>query len=668
MQRKILKPIALILTLVLCLCLFPACQKNDPLAQNGITSILFEKNKKRAVATVTLDARTLEAHTGEVASLYELLPGENTADLAGREPIAVSGVKGTMTFGFPLETQEHTRLYSTFVVGFEDGSFLSVNGKRIENPQALADNTQSFLWSASPKGLVSDNVDHAAALGAMHTMLELSLTDLSDGSDSFRFGTVDYTYRADTVAALDRSVLSATNAGLQVSLKLQLDCTLSVAHVTALLDLLTSRYAGGERGLVSAIFLEVDKDTSPADAAELCRVANQALRFRVANGRVYIVSNADTLTDAQVFFSDVQHALALSGAPEWGAAVKPQIDLAAIGTDTENADLLTPQKLALLSSYLFSSPANGRASYFAVTDLALSAEDEDVQAASLAYTYRACVAAKAGLIFYASHMNDAYGLCSSAGVERRAADVFATVDTGLSSDDQLLCSTLLGDAWTSLPATKETRRVSVGAAVLGTGGFAEIPLFDFTTAETYGFTGVESATQPISRNSAYFRCPVLYTWLKPSQSTAAGIRKTMENGAALDRAMSISVNLLTQAPNATACTARLRLDGYATDGTLLTHLSELAIENGSWQTVTFQISEFVAAADLSAPCTLTLTVEPDETVDEEYVLWVRYMDVRAPQQGIDRVFSIALIVGGVLIGFLGVFIIYHKTGNKRRKK
>lgn len=666
MQRNIFKAAALILTLACCLCLFPACQKNDPLAQNGIASILLEKNKTRAVATVTLDARTLQAHTGEVASLYELLPGENTADLAGREPIAVSGVKATMKFGFLLESENHTRLYSTFVVGFEDGTFLSANGKRIENPHVLADNTQAFPWVSSPKGLAPDNADLAAELGAMHAMYKLSLAEVTDGSDVFSFGTTDYSYSAAVVAALDQRILAATNAGLQVSLTLKLDSTPSAAHITAILDLLASRYAGGEYGLLSALFLEGGEDTSAADAASLCLLANQALRSRVSNGRVYIVSSADTLTEAQVFFSDVQHALAACGAPEWGAAVKTHFDLSTEATD-ESSDTLTPENLSPLSSYLFSSAANGRAAYFAVTDLAFSAEDEDEQAAALAYTYRAASAAKAGLIFYASDTDETCGLYTSTGEARRAATVFASLDTGLSAEDQLLCTTLLGDRWTNLAATKATRGISTGAASLGTGGFAEQPLFDFTTAETYGFAGIESTAQPISRNSAYFRCPVLYTWLKPSQN-AAGVRKTMENGTALKDAMSISVNLLTQAPDTETCTARLRLDGYATDGTLLTHLSEIEIQNGSWQTVTFQISAFVANADLSKPCTLSLTVEPAQQADEEYVLWVRYMDVRTPEPVLGGLLPIVLIVGGILLGFLGVFIIYHKTGSNQRRK
>ena len=671
MFKNLIRPLALILCLSFCLFLFPACQKADPLAQNGIVSLLVNAKTETVTATVTVNAKTLEAHKGETLALYELLPGETASAACEREPIATKKIGAKVSFQFDLQSGDASRLYSTFVVRLEDGSFLSQTGRRIENPQALANDTAPFAWNSNPKGLNAQNVDDAVSLGAMHTMYELSFsTFLGDRADSFSFLGAPYSYSEAALAGLDRRIRAASDAGMQISLTVTPDEMPSLLHAAAYLDFLAARYAGGAHGTVSAFFLATETFHTASDAASVALLANQALRSRVASGRVYVLSPSDTLAGSKAFFTDLQTAIAQRGSFEWGAAVAPVCTDAAWTLPMTVDTPLGVSTLEDLSTYLFSAPRAGRASYFAVTGLRFPATDPAMQAASLAYAYRASVQAKAGLIFYASQQNDLFGLSAAAGDRRPAASIFASLDTGLSTEQDAAVSELAGDAWKALSKGSPTRILKKGPASMGNSGHAEETLFDFSAGDTLGFTGVGSVTNPEIRKSAALSLPVLYTWLEPTVGNEAGVRRILSDGASLKGAMSLSVKMLSQAPEASNCRVCLSLLGTAQNGATLSYVSERTVPNGSWQTVTFQISNFVSAADLSAPCVLSVTCEPDVETDEEYVLWVRGINARYPENGSHTVLPTLLISLGAVLGFAGILVLYRHTQKSafRRKR
>ena len=669
MFKKTIRPLAWILCLSFCLCLLPACGKADPLAQNGIASLRVNPDTGTVTATVTVNAKTLEAHPGEKIALYERLPGESLSACTEREPLATKKIAGSCTLQFDLQKEEHSRLYSTFVVQLEDGSFLSQTGRRIENPQDLAAHTAPFAWNSNPKGLFAEHVDHAVSLGAMHTVYELSFsTFFGDGSDAFSFLGSTYAYSARALSGLDRRIRAASDAGMQVSLTLIPDELPSMLHAAACLDFLAARYAGGEYGTVSAFFLRTDSFATASDAASLTLLANQALRSRISSGRIYVLSPSDTLAGSKAFFTDLQAAIAQQGSYEWGAAVAPVCtDAAWISPQTADAPL-TVSSLQALSTYLFSAPRAGRASYFAVTSLAFPAADPALQAASLAYAYRASVLAKANLIFYSAQLNDTFGLCAANGESRQAAAVFAALDTGLSAEQESAVSALAGSAWTSLSAPTPSRTVKKGSSSMGSSGYAEEILFDFSKGNTLGFTGIGNVTEPKIHDSAALSLPVLYTWLEPAIGNEAGVRTVLDSGSSLEGATSLSVGLLTQAPEVSACRVRLSLLGTAKNGTVLSYTSERDVSNGSWQTVTFQIGTFVSEADLSAPCILSLTCEPDVETNEEYVLWVRGINARYPEDGSHTLLPVILISLGAILGFVGILVLYRQTQKARRKR
>lgn len=671
MTKRTLRLLAALLCLASLICLLPACEKKaGVLAQNGISSLFLNAKTKTVTATVTVSEKILEEHAGEVLQLYEVLPGGTLISCKANPPIAQKKISPTTSITFNLFDGQRSRMYSSFVVAFEDGSFLSEQPKRIQNPQAMANKKYSFTWAGAGKGLYADDVNNAASLGAMHVMYELSLAKLAGGSDTFSFGGKTYRYSKSALTELDKRIKAASDAGLQVSLTLIPDYIPAAIQAAAYFDLLASHYTGDVCGTVSAFFIGASPDLNASKAAQLAALANYALLSRVSNGRVYIVCDKTTLSEAKAFFADVKDAIERNGAFEWGAAVSP------VQTDepwqapavSELGEIpLTVSALSSLSTYLFSAGKSGQASHFAVTSLSYSAEDPDAQAAALAYSYRASLAANADLVFYAAHLEDTCGLYTADGSPRRAAEIFQTVDAKLSEENQALVTAHAGAAWESL-SSKATHLIHKGSATLGSSGYTDEVWFDFSSGDTLGFEGIGSLTDPECRNSAALGTKVLYTWMEPSIGNEAGVRKLLLQGEELRGTMSLTVKLLTQVPDVESCRIRLQLRGLSTRGTLLTHISEITLANGSWQTATFQISDFVAGVDFSEPCILSLTCEPDVPTDAEYVFWLHSIQARRPGESSSQSLPVLLILGGALLGFLGVFIIHFQMQRSPRPK
>lgn len=654
----------LLLTLLLLIGTLSGCQKSaDPMAKSGFRELTIDE-KGRVNATVALDLLTVQAHAGETVGLYELAPDEDISAISSRDPLDETDVASTLEFRFPLEENGKTRLYSSFVVAFADGTLLSTEGYYIQNPQSLAVDTRAFPWASSPKGLSVDDADDAFSLGAMHAMYEVSLLDLIGGNDSFTFGGVTYPISNNTLTQLDTQILRADALGMQVSLTLRVDTDTTHTAYTALIDHLISRYTKDGHCAITAIFLSVSDATN---AAAFCRTTALALRSRMANGRVYVSPTATTLDDTKVFFSTLQAQLLTGGELQWGAAISPACSSVEAATDAVLEDTaLTVSSLSDLSSFLRTTQA-GAPSWLAVCDLTFDASDEDGQAASFAHAYRQSVQAKADLVFYGSHVNDNTGLRNQNGEARRILSLFSDIDTGLSATDRRLCEELI-DGWETDTKDLNSRLSVTGVANAGTIGLEETPLFDFTTGETYGFVGIGTMDEPQSNHSVTWDAPVLFTWIEPLLGERGGVAKRLETGSALKNASATSIRLLCQVPEATTCTAHLRLEGTTAEGERLTYESEVAIENGVWQTVTFQIGNFTADADLSHPVVLSLTTSSDSEADEPYVLWINRFEVRQPSQsGIYTYLTSILIVGCLVIGFLAVFLIYRKTRSRRSR-
>ncbi len=662
-QKGMKKFACLLLSLLFLTTALTACEKPvDPMAKSGFRELLIDE-KGNVNAVVSLDLTTVQAHDGETVSLYEIAPDEDLSAVTSREPLDEVKVSSTLKFRFPLKTDGKTRLYSSFAVVFEDGSPLSTDAFYIQNPEALAIDTRAFPWAGSPKGLNVDDPSDAVSIGTMHAMYEVSLLELTNGIDTFSFQGGTYPISYNTLTQLEAKILRADELGMQTSLTLCMDTAITQTAYTALIDLIVSRYTKDGHCALTAIFLQVPDATN---IATLCRTTAIALRSRMSEGRVFIAPQTTTIDDTKVFFSTVQAQLLAGGAMQWGAAVSPQCDPEA--ATTEENGILTVSALSDISSFLHSSKT-GAPSWFSVCDISYNAESTDRQAASFAHAYRKAVQANADLIFYGSQTGTPTGLRDENGEGRRILSVFSSIDTGLSADDRRLCESLLPD-WNSNTTDLVSRLTVGGVANAGTIGLEEAPLFDFTEGAIHGFVGIGASDAPVSNHSAAWNAPVLFTWVEPAFGDRGGVSKVLSDAALLRGATSTSIGLLCQIPDASSCTAHLTLEGTTAEGERLTYESSVEIQNGTWQSVTFQIGNFTADADLSKPVVLTLTTSSDNhETDEPYALWVKSMNVRrSTESGLHAYLPIIVIAASLAVGFLATFLIYRKTGVRRIRR
>jgi len=655
-MKKIRQLLSVILILILCLSAMASCRSRDPLAKTEIASLRID-DKDRVNAQITLDVREEEAHKGEGLCVYEALPGESASDALRREPLDEAKVGPELKFRFPLYDEDgRSRLFSSFFVAYKNGALLFEEGFYIENPQILAKNTTPFEWENSPKAILNPDANDAASLSVAHAVYEVKLSELLFGSGSFEYGGESYSVSDEVLAVLDKQVKEATDAGMQVSLTVTPDVALSEKATIAVTDMLAARYAGEDKGLITAIFLRtVRVDEMPT----LCRLTALALRSHVANGRVYVIAPAMGLGETQSFFENLRLAFAASGEISWGAAVSPQARGLAPWEDTEK-DSLSASNLSHLSTHLYSSPDKGRISYFALCDVAYSAEDEERQAACFAYTYFSAVAANAGIVVYRDHLNEETGIRGANGESRRILSVMKDIDSGLSAADRRTCESVAGKAWGNLKSVEPSRIFVSGTASPGTMGLAEEPLFDFSQGETVGFVGAGAIGAPESRHSAAWDQPALYTWLDPAYYGESGVRKVMSGEELLGDTTSLSIRLLTQIPASEECRVSLRLEGTTPEGQHLTYENDVEISAGKWQTVTFGISAFSAELDHSKPCVMTLSAEPISQTDQDYTLWIRDVNVRRPERDMGGLWAIVIVLSCVTVGFLIVFLLYRR--------
>ncbi len=663
-RRTMVRAVCLILCLASCMLVAPSCKRSDSdlLANNAFVSLTPDGDKLEAV--VTANNRILDQRKNEKLYLYELLPGEDLATALTREPVSEKKLSSRMEFSFSLMDGERSRIYSSFVAAFSDGTALLPDGYFTDTPSLAAADKSPFLWGNSPKGLCSTNVEEALDFGVMHTMYELRLSELIGGGDGFVFCDVSYPYSGAVLSALDVDIFAAAEAGMQVSLMLIPDAVLSDAAAAAMCELLCARY----EGKLSALIIGDAEGRTPQYAARLIRYGNLALRSRMANARIYLLSPTGSVDSAKTFYSDTVIALTPGGIPAWNAML-------ALSLGDEQT--LTPANITDVSDYALNEIGTGRAERVAVYLPKFSSKKPDFQAAQLAYAYRLALTAGVGLIYYPSTRDDNTGLFSSAGERRVAADIFQTLDTGLSEElDMLCCEELMNsednvrriDYWNMLQTPGLiSRELVTGNAHVGTVGFPEDPLFDFTTGELLGFTGAGSHLPPESKQSEHWKKPVLYTWLNPANEYPTGVRKLLGTSEELSGASSLSVHLLTQA-NAQNVTARLCMEGTSTEGKRLSYEASVVISDGQWQVVTFQISSFVASLDPTKPCTLTLTAEPDTESEKPFGFWVRGIDIRRPEDAKPSSALLGIILGGVSLTFALVFSVYIVTVKRQRKQ
>ncbi len=645
------------LAALLCLVLLlVACSaSSDPLATSSFRSVTVN-SKGNVTAEVTLDVREVQAHTGEDARLYELLPGEELSVLTGRAPLDEVRVGSRMEFEFELTDGERTRLYSAFAVGFEDGSFLPVT-RGVDDASALAGAGGRYLWETDPKGMLLGDPDAAVLLGTGHGLMEVSLAALCDGEGfSLSFGGEEYTLSERAVTALDRRIASAVTSGMQISLSVTPSPEHSLSETVALLDFLAERYAASGLESVSALYLKGD-GLAPSEAAELLRVARLALLSRHAGGRVYLSIEPESLATAKSFFAEVSLRLSSYESLTWHAAVAPTLAKDA----PEGA--LTPEQLSALTAFLREQPLPPVG--LAVTGLSYSREDPDAQAVDYLYDYALAKAAGASPIF-SDTTGEENGYLAEDGTSLPLEEAIRTVNTGLAPSLLYLCRVTDPEVYAAVSLLSPTRHLQGGGAVTGGGTAVGTLLFDFSEGDTLGFSGVGAVQAPVTNTSAAFGTPVLYTWLDPTRGDV-GVRKLLPNGKTLAGVSQLSVELLAQYATVGDADYTLTLLGTDKQGAPLSYTATVKAASGKWTTLTFQVSLFAEEVDSTLPCVVTLTVACKDA-KEPFVFWIHAFRTLSPGIGWELILPIAVIPVALGATALLIWLCYRRAAEQKSRR
>jgi hypothetical protein len=328
--------------------------------------------------------------------------------------------------------------------------------------------------------------------------------------------------------------------------------------------------------------------------------------------------------------------------------------------------VFTPDKLKQVSDFLMISDSMAHADWLAVCGADYRTLDADRQAASFAYLYRVAVESGAGLVFWDKQFDDDCGLYDVEGEARPIASVFESVDRGLGDPELALCKSLVGDAWDRLRGSFTSRTAVSGIANLGTAGLEEEVLFDFSDGDTHGFFALSSPADAKTQHSAAFSQPVLYSWVDPDGAAKSGVRRFFDRAESLKDVTTLSVRLLTQAPDVQECRIVLSLEGQREGGERISYTGKITLANNSWKTVTFQIAAFTTGLDAEAPCVLSLTAEPcadgnEDAAKTPFVVWVRDLYVRYPSSGIENLVPIIIVPTVALLMFAVIFLVYRRT-------
>ena len=208
----------------------------------------------------------------------------------------------------------------------------------------------------------------------------------------------------------------------------------------------------------------------------------------------------------------------------------------------------------------------------------------------------------------------------------------------------------------------EKNILSTGSVGVGVG--SKTTLVDFTASDLCGFEVLGSMASPTFTQSGAWGTPVLYAWIDSTEAET-GICGTLSS-ASLVGAETLSVQLLAQYTKTQNYEVALLLEGTDKNGAPLSLFASASVSAASWQTVTFDISEFANEVNTEAPTTVKLlTSSPSE--DEQFVLWVHSLYVSQLESFPEFILPIGSALVGFVFGFSFYFIIYRATCKKNRR-
>ena len=267
-----IRRVALLMAILLMLPALFACSKKQDLPEGKPQLTVDDQGKLTYL--IKLSAKDEQAHTGQKAYLYELLPGETVGDLNGKSAMLQNDVSNRIRFVFSMKDENGTdKRCNRYVVVFSDGSVLG-EPVSLSNPEALASNTDPYPLSNGIKGLGGGNEALGRALHATHSLISLSAADLTTGDTPLYWNGEEFLMNQSILTATDGQVEDAHKEGMQISLELTLDSNIPVVRSTALINLLLGRYEGKITGLIlkETTPQKPEDDTYPSSVKKMASI------------------------------------------------------------------------------------------------------------------------------------------------------------------------------------------------------------------------------------------------------------------------------------------------------------------------------------------------------------------------------------------------------------
>ena len=656
--------LALLLAAMVCLPALVSCKKESLLAGEPMLEI---DEKGKMTYSILLDAATLQAHAGQTAYLYELLPGETVYDINHKSSMKRSKVTSKIKFSFDVSDENGAdRRCNSYLLTFSDGTIFK-EPITLSNPEEMATNTKEFPRANTIKGLNAYDEDLASTLHSAHTLIQISTDDLLAGDTTASWNGTALSLGGEMMAQTDARVLAASKADMQISIELVIGADATVSQVSTLINILLERYSSKERGEVTALIL---RETEIADAEEeayaasisrmaaLMRVARLAMVSRVEKGQVYL--GAPTTKDAAVeYVKSVYNKAKAAQSISFGVALYPDPMVESLLPEAQEGEDESVDRNLLLSDLVETVGALtdylGRSTDIAILGLEIPADDPVLQSALYAYAYRVATVVKADLLIYSSLVGEKSGLYDQNGVARPVAECFALVDTSLNLAAETEAAELLGKEWTSL---KSPRAVRVEMDELANVGVIEKTterFVDFSEGDTMGFTSFGRAAAPTAVYSESWQTNVIATQLsEPYYDAASGLRWSFPDVKKLKDVHVLSANILIQSTSQENLEVILDLEGTSQDGRSLSISSSVQVSPDMWQSVSFHIRSFTVQMDPDQPCTMTLTVKRTENLPEEgemtHTLFLHSLNAIRAEKDHSMLLMIGMIVGGFGIG------------------
>lgn len=656
-----------LLCLLLLLPLLPSCKKESTTQKN--VPVLTAENDGSLTYSVVLDDALLQAHKKQRVDLFELLPGETTDAIAQKSPIAAKSVAREICFELPMtDAQGSSRLHRKYFAFFSDGTPLADAPCSLSNPENLAKSKEPFPHANRAKGLYAANEELSAYLHSAHTLVELSLSDLlSEANGNALSGSA--LEALPSILKADEQLRAASRAGMQITLTLTDSASASLDTVSLLIEILLTRYSADNVGTVSAVILREDPTTDtvsePQRAAELLRFLHLSLRSRFANGQVYLASSGS----AEAISAHVQAVNRATASDfSFGVALSPLPVTASMIKNGEKPERLSLADLQKTSDFLFREL--GIAAPLALIDLEISAEDEDLQAALLTYTYRLALQCKFDLVFYRAQTDAKFGLFDENEAPRLAATAYRLADTAENAEGERLAQKLLPSDWEALERPRAERVAVVGVSNLGTTGDFGDRLFDFSSDKHPTFTTAGLGSDPVTVRSELWNTQVLTASLSSNGTpNGSGYRFLSKDSSFLQELHVISANLLPQTATEGSAVVTLCIDATATDGKAISYTSSISLNCNAWQTVSFHVRSFTSLMDSSKPCTVTLLMKPETNGEsQDFALWLHSVNARRAEASSPAILITVLSIAAFGISAGTVIAIASILFGKRRKK